>query len=103
MEYFLVKTQYDYADEFDVCDVTVLSSIELDTWKSDIITIIEDGGEYIHWFGSNEELEFTTKEMFLRGIETTPLEIEFALSLKILLGDDGHGTGDIFEVQDPED
>lgn len=62
MNYYVLDTSYNWADEIDIDRYTVLSEKELNDYKKDFAKV-PDSYEYSTYIGSNEEQTFTKDDI----------------------------------------
>jgi hypothetical protein len=72
-DWTLVKFADNWADEIDVAGFMVVSTEELEGWKSKI-----PDEEFSVCIGTNEEIEYSDREQFLKKHTFTPLTQEQA-------------------------
>ena len=71
-KYYLVKFIADYVDEFNVYGFRVFTIEEYEEWANAIPDSFEFG------FGTNEQIDFESKEDFLKNIEVKEISNEAA-------------------------
>ena len=84
MSYVLVKLNANWADEFDINSLAVMTTSEFDRYLEDLNKyFIPNVGLY---FGTNEWVEFEDVSEITSGLESTPISYEFYLEFKRVIG-----------------
>ena len=92
MGYVLIKTQADYADEFDVYGLEVIESDKCALMSKAILDKLKKGNSSELYFGTNEELAFKSQDDFLDFFDFEPITEEVKNILeKYGLNDYGNG------------
>jgi hypothetical protein len=86
MKYYLVIESNDYADEFDIEGFKVFKSENEESLEIQLIDDQEFPCE--KYFGTNEAIEFETKEDFLESLSIVEITEEELKVLKKLFGKD---------------
>ena len=74
MKRFLIKTEYDYSDEFDVSGMRIVSEDELEKINRNIDNV--KNYPMTCCFGTNEELEFIDPDDVKHGLTITEISEE---------------------------
>ncbi len=80
-EFVFLQFSDNYADEFNVEGFSVMSTEDWETFKSNI-----KDGFLSYGFGTNEGIEYESKEDFLRNIKVKSITVESAKMLFDLFG-----------------
>lgn len=62
MQYYVLNTSYNWADEMDLDHYTIVSEIDLVQYK-EVLKKVPDSFEYSTYIGSNEEQIFTKRDI----------------------------------------
>lgn len=90
----------DYADEFDCkCFKVFPSGDSYAKWLSDVEYLFEQRGEIEFYFGTNEFLEFSNFQDFVRNIEAQEITQDEHDSMLALFNRRSFGTGNIFDIE----
>ena len=84
MKYFIVKQQCDYADEFYT---NGLQLFEAESRQKLIKDLVPEDIKFPteKWFGTNEAIEFYTKEDYLNSLKITEItEEEYKITQKVV-------------------
>lgn len=86
--YKLVKFKKDYADEFNVCGISLYTEEDLDK----TLTYLKDNFDKLndkeYYFGTNECLEFSNYDEITQSIVISDISEETYKELKNILSDD---------------
>lgn len=97
----LIKTTFDYADEFDCCEMCVMADEDYEIWLNSWERRLTNETVEIY-FGTNEALQIMSFEEFKQGLEVSELtEAEAKVFDKFF--DGSFGTGNIFNQDWIED
>jgi hypothetical protein len=95
----LVKTSFDYGDEFDCKEFNVFSDEDYEQWIADWERKLTECNEVLVWFGTNEHINIDSFEQFEQSIEVIEiLEADKKVFDKYF--DGAWGTGDIFSFDE---
>jgi len=100
---FLLKTEYDWADEMDIIGFCLMRPAEYDYLLREIEAI-----EYpIEWgFGTNQYIEFESAEEILKSFDVSVLTLEYAEFVKnkfLKYGSYGHTPLDCIQGNAPHE
>lgn len=88
----LVKTCYDYSDEFDVKGAILMEAGKLFAHVQALEKYFEDGNGLLEvYFGTNEAIRFSSIDDVTYGIEVADLNVIDAEVLKFYMGEGGFG------------
>jgi hypothetical protein len=97
----LVKTSFDYGDEFDCKEFTVFENEAYERWIAAWERQLKHGPVEV-FFGTNEELQIDSFDQFEGSLEIIPIsEAEYQTFKKFF--DGSWGTGGIFSFDFDED
>ena len=94
MKYYLVKFEDNYADEFDICSMSVCTG---DRWAHEQAVVADNRDVEINerYFGTNEFFEETTLEYLFHCYTATEISYETYAELKQMFINgyrEGYGT-----------
>ena len=98
----LVKTSFDYNDEFDCKEFCIFDDEDYEQWIANWERKLTEGADILVWFGANQHLTIDSFEQFEQSIEVLEIsETERKVFDKYFEG--SWGTGDIFSFDEFED
>ena len=99
----LVKTDFNYADEFNCREFKVMDDDEYERWLAAWERKFDADKSVEIYFGTNEALTISSYDEFLAGLEITELaEVERKVFERHFCGD-SWGTGSVFDFDDFDD
>jgi len=90
--YVAVKFKSDWADEFDIYGIKVMTKGEYGIYLADIAKRFTDDGNFEWGFGTNEDFTWETLQEFMILLELVELTEKEAIILKKVLGGSSYGN-----------
>jgi len=98
VKYYFVKLEKDWADEFDVKSLSVISEKDWKQFQEDINKY--DGYPIECYFGTNEALLFESEQDIMHSLSPVEVSESEAELLKKVMKGKSFGQVDVFDVWD---